>query len=306
MATALIAGAAFWINSRSGSQARVEQSQELTPSITSDAAIEGAGYLDSDSSPSNDSAGLAEHEISSAGCLSPEQLETHPMFAAEAKRFDSLSANGPAIASYRGLSIADLKSLAIQGDSAAMVVLGAIYTMKARNLSDDNAVPYLLYEDTSLHNYAFKYPLEPDVVKHYEDARDWYYRAALHGRLLALYFVGDAAGQIEGGPVGLGWIKKEDYDDLSSRERSAIQPANVYNVLAYELAPQLREGLLGSFSEIIPRSDRQSAITDSLKNKFDRDREAAKLPKPIIAHVSSPSMEELRSMICASYFDSEE
>lgn len=240
-------------------------------------------------------------------CLSPDQIETHPLLAAEAYRWDAVAVTGPTIQSYRGLSSSELGNLSSQGDSAAMAALGAISIMQARDLPEESAIPYLLLEDTKLRSYSIKRPLEPEVQKHYQDASDWFYKAALHGRIMALYDVGDVLWQVEGGAVALGWIDKDEYDSLSNYEKGALNPANVYSVLPYELAPQLRDGPMGEIiAELMPSTERQQQIVGRLAKQFEQDRQDAGLPAIIVAESNAPPMEELLALICEQYLEAEQ
>ncbi len=77
----------------------------------------------------------------------------------------------------------------------------------------------------------------------------------------------------------------------------------VYNALAFEIAPQLRDGPSGMIYEMLPRNERQRTIVAGLAERFEQDREEAKLPPIEIAESTAPPMEELRSMLCESYLD---
>lgn len=240
-----------------------------------------------------------------AGCLSPAQIETHPMLSAELGRLDLVTTSGPTIASYRGLSAAALQHLAVQGDSAAMAVLGAVSVMRARNISEDRAVPYLLHEESELRSHRFKRPLKPEVVEHYREASDWFYKAALHGRIHALYHVGEILWTIEGGPVELGWIDQDEFDAMRSLEKGAFYPASIYNELAFTIVPQLRSGPVGEMIQgLYPHSERRQLILNELAKQFDQDRKDADLPPIIIAESTAPSLAEMRSMLCESYLES--
>lgn len=234
-----------------------------------------------------------------ANCLSASQLESHPLLSVEWARFDSLSVTGPTIASYRGLSNVELENLVTQGDSAAMAVLGAISFLRARGLDDGDAVSYLLSEESGLNGYSFTRPLDEDVRINYEQARDWFYQAALHGRLLSLQKVGEMTWVIDGGPVALGWIEKNDYELLSSFEKGALDPIMVYQELAMVIAPQLGSGpFWESVSEHIPRVDQQQDVLDELARQFEQDLEGAGLPQVEVPESTAPALEELRSMLC--------
>lgn len=288
----------YWIIKHPGS---TERDESAADSVTQEALVEANKSLVGD--PPDNANPISKLAATAGGCLSPEQIETHPMFAADYSRLDSAAITGPTIASYRGLSSAELDDLAIQGDSAAMAVLGAVSVMKARNVAENNAVPYLLFENMSLHTYSRNGPFEPEAIKHLEDAHRWFYNAALHGRLLALAFAGETIGIIEGGPVGLGWIEKDEYEALQGFPKSAFMPMTVYNALAFEIAPQLRDGPSGIIYDLLPRNERQATILVELAKQFEKDREEAKLPPIVIAESTAPTMEEIRSMLCETFPD---
>ena len=238
-------------------------------------------------------------QVDASNCLSQEQLESDPVLAAEIARFDALATSGPTIESYRGLSSAELAGLANQGDSAAMAARGAISVMRAMNLDENRAIDYLVLEETSLRTFSFQRPLKMETMAHLEEARDWFYRAAVHGRLLALQSAGEILGVVGGSPTELGWIPQDEYETLEGYERHALDPANVYGALAFEIAPELRSGPLGTMlADLTPGGDRQQLLLHELAWQFNQDREAASLPPFEIPASTAPSMEELESMLC--------
>ncbi len=234
-------------------------------------------------------------------CLTLEQLQHHPMFAPEQARMEAISINGPTIASYRGLASDELEVLVAQGDSAAMAVLGAMALMNARGQSPDDAVPYLLLEDADLRNYQMPDRNDPDVVEQLEAARSWFYQAALHGRLRALQEVGDIRWQLEGGAVELGWVEAETYNALGARERSTFLPINVYNLTAYEIAPQLRDGPAGLLYQLMPRDPSLAPVISGLAEQFEQDRIDAGLPPIRVPQTTLPSPKEWIKPLCAEY-----
>lgn len=232
-------------------------------------------------------------------CVNPSQLESDPALAEEYARLDRVITSGPTIASYRGISSDQLGHLSVQGDSAAMAVLGAISVMKARRLPEERAVGYLLREDPDVWSFSLERPLEPEVVKHIEDARDWFYKSALHGRLLALENVGEMVEIIAGTPTELGWIEENEYSSLTVREKYALEPTTVYHALVFELAPELLTGPFGAVNaELALGGEIQQAILSELGRQFSEDREAAGLPPIIISESRAMSMEELAAMLC--------
>lgn len=232
-------------------------------------------------------------------CLSPEQLDSDPALVEEYARFESLVTSDPVIESYRGLSAAELAGLADQGDSAAMAVLGANSIMRAMKLPVDQAVSHLLLQNPSLELFNFEQPLESETVQHLQEASDWFYSAAVHGRLLALQNVGEITAIIGGTPSELGWISQDEYESLERFERHALDPANVYGALAFEIAPGLIDSPLGAMTaELTPGGDRQQLLLHGLAWQFRRDREAARLPPIDIPTSTAPSLAEIESLMC--------
>ena len=228
--------------------------------------------------------------VEDSACVSFDHLAADPVMSAEYERFDSLVTSGPTIESYRGLSAAELAGLADQGDSAAMAVLGAISVMRAMGLPEDEAVPFLLLEGPSVQSLGFERPLEPETEKHLEQARNWYYKAAVHGRLLALQNAGYIVAIVDGTPIELGWIQQDEYDSLASYERQALDPINVYGALAFDIAPELRTSPMGAISfGLTPGGDRQQLVLNDLAWRFRQDREAAGLPPIDLSESSAPS-----------------
>lgn len=237
----------------------------------------------------------------SESCLTLEQLESHPILVEDAYRFDSVATKGPTIAAYRGLSAAELRGLASQGDSAAMAVLGAMSILRAKKLPENKAVPYLMHEETGLQTSQLARPPDSVTAAHLEEASEWFYQSALHGRVLALHHVGDLLWMQKGGPVELGWIDKAEYDSLASFPKNALLPANVYNALAFEIAPELQSGPYGTMmSELMLRSELQQKIVKSLGDRFREDLHAAGLPPISVTASAAPPFEELKSLLCES------
>lgn len=182
-----------------------------------------------------------------------------------------------------------------------MVVLGAMSIMRAREWPVEKAVPYLMHEDPALMSYRFSRPLSPEFVGHMAQARRWFYDAALHGRVMVLHRVGDSLSVEKGGAVKLGWIDAAEYDSLSSYEKTALMPSNVYNVLSFEIAPTLKSGPHGTLiAEIMPRSDRQRVIVDQLADQFHHDLQDAGLPPIAVSESTAPPMNDLLSLLCES------
>ena len=265
-----------------------EDPPELTPPAVNHAPeVESAGASDQ---------GLRDEPT----CLTAEQLEYHPLVAEDAYRYDAVGITGPTIGSYRGLSTVELRDLAEQGDSAAMAVLGAAELMQARGLPVSKAVPHLMLEEFTRTANMLRRPISPESRAHLDQAREWFYKAALHGRVMALYKVGESLEYTTGGPVDLGWITKDEYDALTSYEKNSLLPSNLYNALAFEIAPELGEGAVGEIlGGILPRSVRQEELLDEFANRFFEDIDAAGLSPISVPDAVSPSFEEMKSLLCS-------
>lgn len=271
-----------------------------TPKLTAiDPEFEGrSGGLGPEAEP-GDLAKLRKDD--SQSCLTAAQLDSHPLLVQDSYRIDAVSDSGPTIASYRGLSENDLHGLATQGDSAAMVVLGAMSLMRAREWPMEKAVPYLMYEDPKLMAFSLSRPLSPEHLGHVVQARKWFYRAALHGRVMALHRVGNSLSLEKGGAVSLGWVDASEFDSLSNFEKTALMPSNVYNVLSFEIAPTLKSGPYGALiADMMPRTERQRSIVDRLAEQFSRDLDDAGLPPIAVPESTAPKLDDLLRLLCES------
>ena len=249
----------------------------------------------------------AEQDIGSSGtdsdvenCLSESMLETHPMMMDEMERLDPFLVNSGSISVYRELTESELGHLIAQGDSGAMAVLGAMHVMRARGLPDSEAVPYLLMENPALLTYRYKLPHTEEQTRHYELAAEWFYKSALHGRLLALINVGHQLDMMGKKPVDLGWISIEDYDQLTRGQKSTFNAANVYQAVAFTIAPQVEVGFfeeigLGFGSKLAKRF---ANIAEPIATQFRSDRAELGLDPLIVPASTLPSYDELTELLC--------
>ena len=251
----------------------------------------------------------AERNIGNSGsasevgnCLSESMLETHPAMMDELARLDPYVVNFGSISDYRDLAESELRHLIAQGDSGAMAVLGAMHVMRARGLSDADAVPYLLLEDPNLFSYQYKLPHTEEQTRHYELAVDWFYKSALHGRLLALINVGDQLVTLGKTPIDLGWISAEDYDQLTRAQKSTFNAANVYQAVALTIAPQVEVGFLEEiglgFGSMFAK--RFANIAEPIVTQFRSDRAELGLDPLIIPASTLPSYGELTELLCST------
>lgn len=233
------------------------------------------------------------------GCLTFSQLESLPALLQDAQRMESVSSSGPALDSYASFDGATLQGFVDQGDSAAMVIMGARAVMRAYATNESMALEWLNARH-QIHDLLVPgSQLSPTAGLALNDAAYWFYEAALHGRLFALEQHGVIRSRLFGGPVGLGWIGQEDYDALDVTERGWLHPANVYQEVAYDLAPQLKEGILGSLSYRIPESDllrdiRRRLVADFNQSLLDSDLPAISLP------ATASGAAEILNQVCDS------
>ena len=294
----LAAAVAFWLILQPDDPVRQGDSEALI-------STEAATAVDDEDSASAIDAQAADHEATaSTPCLTLDQLENHPILAQDFYRYDTVVDSGLAIAAYRGLSEQELRDLTAQGDSAAMVVLGAMSIMRANDWPIDKAVAYLLLEDPELSVFRYRRPFSPEFLSHIQEARHWYYQAAMHGRLMVLHRVGFTLELEFGGAVQLGWVDQAEYDGMSNYQKTGLHPSSVYNMLAYEIAPELKTGPFGElFSGIVPRTALQQDVIEQLAQQFRRDVIDAGLPPVSIEESTAPAMDELLSLLCESERD---
>lgn len=232
--------------------------------------------------------------------MTPDQLETDPLLLQDAIRLTSVNTNGSQIEAFRGIGEAALHDFAAQQDSAAMVILGERAVLRALGLDEERAVSTLQYEEGYEERILHGKSLSDAARLELNDAAYWYYQAALHGRLFALRNFGDVVDAQFGGPVGLGWIGKEDYDALDSRDKNAMIPANLYQSLVNKIAPQLLQGALGQIAGMGITADVQDPILEKLHDEFMNDLANAELPPISVPAAVSPPIEELFAKLCTS------
>jgi len=234
------------------------------------------------------------------GCLTFLQLHNMPTVAQDAARLVALQTHGIPIAPYESFDESTLRAFADQGDSAAMVVIGATAILRAYNIDESLATGWLNDEFVITDLDVGGTQLSSDASLLLNEAAYWFYQAALHGRLFALQHYGTARNRLFGGPIGLGWISQDEFDELGNEEMSSLHPFEVYTQVAYDIAPQLREGLLADLSRDFPESDLQLAIRASLVAEFAETLADSGLQRVEIAPTASPGIAELYDQICSA------
>lgn len=272
-------------------------------SITPSANLEttpppGEPLIDREQTATRQSAAADGEATEQAVCFTEFELESHPMFADEATRLEATSLAGATMDGYRVLDEATLENLSVQNDSAAMAVLGARKLLEALGDDPDLAVNLLKGEHDAIWKSTPK-PLPNSIRESASAARHWFYLSALHGRVDALRYFGWTIELFDGGAVELGWIDRATYDDLSSAEKTALMPSNVYNIARLNVVPELDEGPLAEMTRsLIPSTERSVQVINKVTDKFLLDLESAGLPRPSIAATALPELPEIISMLC--------
>lgn len=238
--------------------------------------------------------------VDQAACLTLKQFEEVPGLVQDAARMESVAASGAVLDAFRGLDDAALQSYAEQGDSAAMLVMGANAVMRAFGKNQSLAIEWLNHRERISDLDLGNSELTPAASLALNDAAYWFYEAASHGRLLALQNYGQVRGRLFGGPVGLGWVGQEEYDALSAGEKTSLVPANLYAQLAYDIAPALREGALGDLTRMVPESSIQQDVRRNLATEFAETLAASGLPPISVAPTATLDVDVLFDQLCES------
>ena len=179
------------------------------------------------------------------------------------------------------LSIDDagLRSLASQDDSAAMVTLAVRHVLKAKGEPPHDAALRLNNIDPTSERpvdalaellAVDRKALDPNALLELQEANYWLYQAALRGRVLALGAYGNVVGAQLGGPVGLGWLTRDEYRALTPSQREQFDPGSIYlNAAARSLPP----GPHTDASADLPDDllDKHAAVVERLTNEFQAE-----------------------------------
>jgi|GEM_PF-6765927 len=237
-------------------------------------------------------------EAGTADCISLDDIDSHPVFAQDHARFDSFMAQGPAIDAFRGLSPGDVDAMARQGDTAALVVAGAMAEMRAANVDEGLAVSYLNF-DARVERP--KPPLNEHESRELERAAALYYEAALRGRFGALWRFADALDRLRGGAVGLDWISEAEFENLDSRSQVSLDPVLVFSMVAERLGAELLQGPHGVLHDKLydsPTSERQAEVVSRLLDEFETARRRRGYPRPVVEPPYLSDPDAILDMLC--------
>ncbi len=240
-------------------------------------------------------------------CLDESFLELTPEIQRQAVFYESMNTQSKSFDSYRGLTRSNIEDLVTQGDSRAMVVRGAMAEMEARGYSDSMAFEFLWNINADVTRRLNPEDLSEEQRGHLQEAADYYYQAALNGRLLVLPYYGAAVSYISGGPVEQGWIDKVAYDQLDeTRKKKSVSPAYIFYLLAFDIAPGLYETDLGRRGGLAYyRNDVSEAIVAGFRAEFEEKLAAGSADREdVIAKLEQTTpIEEILQDYCDSVQD---
>ena len=243
-------------------------------------------------------------------CYSEAQIEMHPSILREIEYVDQVNIYAGYSMGYKGNSVDVLESLAEQGDSAAMAVLGAHYLLLAHDLDPDGAAEYLdmnsrlerTHPESEAHG-RLVFPQKQDYTDEQlallEKASYWFFESAVHGRYLALEAVGNISTRVVGNAVDHGWISETEYESLESRDRNNLFASNVYRFAGQMLLPADKDGvfigLLQAFG--VPSGPATEIATRIAASVTDAQQERGIVP--VYVDISNIlSYEELFELLC--------
>ena len=228
--------------------------------------------------------------------------QAHPWFVAEMTRIEPLTPSGPGMAVYRSLGEDDLLSLAAQKDSGAMVVLGARAELRAEGKSEDLAVDRLDGQRSVVQSWTRK-PLDEDVHAALTEAERWYYQAALHGRIFAMFKIGILRERLNGGAVEFGWVDEDAYAAMDTKRRADFYPPVIFGAAATALAPEITQSPLMTLALESAGLDKPAgdpATVELVVSEFRADLRRNGLSLPSIPPYEGPDIDAWRAEFCSN------
>jgi len=233
-------------------------------------------------------------------CITMDELNAHPLIRQVQSQADAAATNGADIEKFRGLDDATVRGYADQGDSAAMVVVGAMSVMRAFRMDASRAVDWLANGGELEGVVMEQQQMSSDAGLALNDAAYWFYQAALHGKVLALQHYGQVRGQLFGGPVGLGWIEQQEYDALEPDQQLDLSPANMYSNVAMEMKPPAGAGAIPYSLLLASGTEATRRIREDIRNEFSAAVSDAGLDSPATSAADIAELQRLRSRLCAT------
>lgn len=239
----------------------------------------------------------------SQSCLTEAQMESHPSLLTEVEFMNEVQVLSEHMQRYRGLDENDLESLAEQGDSGAMATLGARYALAANGLDPDRASDYFDPRSRDPEISALRSPMLIDYsdeqIAMLETAMDWYFQSAVHGRYMALQEIGVISTRLVGTAVQQGWVTEDEYQTLSSGERGALLPANVYAEAGRMLMPDTGDSpLLELMFTLGPKSSRQFELAAGIAASVSSTQARLRVSPQHVDVSEVLSGQELLELLC--------
>lgn len=290
------------------SRAPVENPQTATPPApiaTPAERTDSSAAAERVAAPANaaeDNEAVAQAPVAAAPreCWEIENIAEQDLPEHELELVLSVAPMGPDFENYRHLDPASVEAIAAQGDSAAMTLVGLMTMGEVYGADADDVFALIVGDDTSeeIFNSLTTPATEPEVVVRYEQASDWFYDAALHGRLGSLVLKGFVDTQLQRTAVDLGWISADAYEQLDSSGRSALQPAVVYLGAVLQLAPGLAVGAFKNPPPVLIENDAMVNAVHEIMRQYHQDLANRGLPRPAILDAELPVFSELADSMC--------
>lgn len=306
-----VLGIAAWGALRPGEDAAARVAPAATPSMpepvaapTASAATAFEVPTDPNDAAQDDTSLVATPAPSvtlAAPCLAASDVLSHPLVAAELQRLAPVMAHGSMFEVFRGLDRGAVRSMAIQGDSAAMLLLARMHMAAARGAPDEQALARSTLERTVNTNRTAL----PEVSADERDeqraqARYWLEQAALHGRVLALRELGRLEQRNGETVISKGWITQEAFDALDAKSRRSLVISNVYIAMVDLLIPELFTGLAADGLGRLPDADVAQPLAIAAADQFmNALTDAGKRLPEIAATDSAEALAELEKTLCS-------
>jgi len=243
----------------------------------------------------------------SVACLTYAEARRDPGLQQEILRVRRAGLLNDDLESYRYLDDPALENLADTGDAAAMVVLGQRRLLSGQGRDPDLAVDLLAKTPIPEHRKLGPIDFAGLDRALLDEAADWFYRAALHGRVYALQGYGHAVAWREGFrdvPARLGWVDEAVWEGMTTKQRQILwKPANVFAEAVYDLAPALTTGISGVAYEVLVRkTDETQPVRDRIVRRFLTEQQRAGL-SPLAIPLSDFDLQDFEDSLCAGVSD---
>ncbi|MGI9205454.1 MAG: hypothetical protein ACR2Q3_15680 [Woeseiaceae bacterium] len=245
----------------------------------------------------SNAASLVEEE---SDCITTAELNAHPLIRQFQSQADAAATNGADIEKFRGVDDASVRGYADQGDSAAMVVVGAMSVMRAFRVDASRAVDWLDNGGELEGVVMEQQQMSSDAGLALNDAAYWFYQAALHGKVFALQHYGQVRGQLFGGPVGLGWIEQQDLDALDLQQQQELRPGKIYARAAMRMNPAPDASAGQNPNPVVAGSEITERLLADIRSEFDAAIVDAGLPQPTASISDIEAYENLKSQVCVA------